>query len=530
MNQNQETDGAPRRANPEGPPEAGGGISDFNPGFLLFATLVISICSVVYELLIGSLSSYLLGDGVLQFSLTIGLYLFAMGLGSWVSKQFVRDLFDVFVLVEAAVGLAGGFSSMTLFLCYLHTKSYPLVMYLLTVLIGGLVGLEIPLLVRILDQERLSLRSGVASVFAFDYLGGLFGSLLFPLVLLPSLGYVTTAFFTGVLNFAAAVGVVFRYPTRLVHRRGLRAVVCAGFLLLLGFTFAGDAMTTSLEGGLYRDQVILSLQTRWQKVVLTKHKDDLRLFIDGNVQFSSLDEYRYHEALVHVPLAARPDASRVLLLGAGDGLAARELLKYPNIREITLVDIDEALVNLCRQNPLIAALNRGSLEDSRIHCVFEDAFSFLRSNEEPYDVILADLPDPNNEALNKLYTTAFYQMARRNLTPGGVMATQSGSPCYTGDAFWCINKTLGEAFPLVLPYHLYVPSFGDWGFNLALSSSGLPDFVFPEGLPLSWLSRENFQTLFAFAKDERRNLEDIAVNTLLRPRLLRYYAEGTDAW
>ncbi|MDR1873401.1 MAG: polyamine aminopropyltransferase [Synergistaceae bacterium] len=500
----------------------------FNTAFLLFTTLVISICSVVYELIIGSLSSYLLGDSVLQFSRTIGLYLFSMGLGSYASKHFARNLFDVFVTIEILLGLVGGFSGMALFLCYIRTNAYPLLMYLTILSIGFLVGLEIPLLARIFEQNRQSLRSGLANLFAFDYLGGLVGSLLFPLVLLPSLGHVTVAFFAGLLNFAAAALIVFRYSEQVVRFRTLRAAACLGAVLLLALTFSGDVVTSKLEEGLYRDQIILSRQTRYQKIVLTRHKDDLRLFIDGNVQFSSLDEYRYHEALVHVPMAARPDAVRVLLLGAGDGLAARELLKYRGIREITIVDIDEALVDLCRTNPLIAELNRGALKDERVRLVFEDAFIFLRRNEAPYDLIIADLPDPNNEALNKLYTNAFYRLARKNLTPRGVMATQSTSPWHTRDAFWCINRTMAEEFPAVLPYHLYVPSFGDWGFNLALLSPP-PSLRLAENLSLSCLNADNFEALFVFGGDELPSA-DVAVNTLLRPRLLYYYAKGAQEW
>jgi spermidine synthase len=509
---------------------SGLGSKPFDPGFLLFATLIVSVCSIVYELIVGSLSSYLLGDSVLQFSRTIGLYLFAMGLGSYASKYLHSDLFDSFVLVEIAEGFAGGFSSFILFLCFIYTDAYPLAMYLVTLAVGFLTGLEIPLLVRVFERSGQSLRRGLANLFAFDYLGGLLGSLLFPLVLLPSLGYVTAAFFTGALNFAAATGIVFRYRKHIARIRALRAAACSGLVLLTALTFVGNSLTKSLEGGLYRDQVVLVRRTPYQHVVLTRHKDDLRLFIDGNVQFSSLDEYRYHEALVHVPMAACPEASRVLLLGAGDGLAAREFLKYPRIQEITIVDIDEELVTLCRTNPLITALNQGSLEDARIRLVYEDAFVFLRENKKPYDVVIADLPDPNNESLNKLYTSAFYRLIRQNLTQEGVMAAQSTSPYHTRDAFWCIYKTLAGEFPLVLPYHLYVPSFGDWGFNLALQREASPLLRLPETLSLSCLNRENFPSLFVFANDERRDLSSLAVNTLFHPRLLGYYAKGVQVW
>lgn len=502
----------------------------FNPGLLLFSTLVISACSIVYELIIGSISAYLLGNSVLQFSLTIGLYLFAMGVGSYCSKYIRRNLFDAFVVVEIGIGFIGGFSSMILFLSYAHTNAYPLVMYLAILSIGFLVGLELPLLIRIFEQNKQRLRRGVANLLAFDYLGGLFGSLLFPLVLLPTLGHVTVGFFTGVLNFLAAALIVFRYQDRITRYKTLRFVVCAGLAILAAFTFMGDGMTKRLEEGLYRDQIILSRQTPYQKIVLTRHKDDLRLFIDGNVQFSSLDEYRYHEALVHIPMSACPKASRILLLGAGDGLAARELLKYPQITEITIVDIDRELVELCRTHHAIKALNQGALESPRVQVIYDDAFSYMRRNTRPYDLIIADLPDPNNDALNKLYTGAFYRLARKNLTPKGAMATQSTSPYYTRKAFWCINKTMAEEFPQVLPYHLYVPSFGDWGFNLALPSGEPVRLKLKEGLSLNYLNDENFSALFTFARDERAVLSDISINTLLHPRLLQYYAEALQSW
>lgn len=504
----------------------------FKSAFLLFSTLIISICSIVYELIVGSVSSYLLGNSVLQFSVTIGLYMFSMGLGSYFSKYFTRDLFDVFASVEISLGVIGGFSSLILFMSYAYTSTYALAMYLVIMVIGFFVGLEIPLLVRILEMNGEKLRDGVANIFAIDYLGGLLGSFIFPLVLLPKLGYVSVAFFSGVLNTAIALSLVFIYKNKIKNQKMIKTIAFCSLLLLVFFCFMGSSITRHFEDGLYRDQIILSTQTPYQKVVLTIHKDDLRLFLDGNMQFSSVDEYRYHEALVHIPLAANPRAEKVLLLGAGDGLATRELLKYDRISEITIVDIDKELVELCRAHPLIKKMNQGSLDSPRVKIVYEDAFVYMRENKKNYDVIIADLPDPNTETLSRLYSNLFYRLVRRRLSPDGVFVSQSTSPFYTTHAFWCINKTLELEFPRVLPYHLYIPAFGDWGFNMAFKNANAePRLTLPEGLKLSYLNNTNIESLFVFAVDERTNdQEEVTPNTMMHPKLLEYYAKDTRTW
>ena len=245
--------------------------------------------------------------------------------------------------------------------------------------------------------------------------------------------------------------------------------------MVLGMLFS-ENVASGIEQGLYRDKVILREQTPYQKLVVTKHKDDIRLFINGNIQFSSKDEYRYHEALVHIPMSAAKSRRNVLVLGGGDGLAVREILKYPEVEKIVLVDLDARVVDLCRTNQDIAALNQGSLDSPKLEIRSEDAYGYLENNyrneggegyDGEFDVIITDLPDPNSESLNKLYTDLFYRLCSNNLTEHGVMSVQSTSPYYAADAYWCINKTVGQEFPYVYPYHVQVPSFGDWGFQLA---------------------------------------------------------------
>lgn len=497
---------------------------------LMFTTFVISGCSMVYELLISSVSSYLLGDSILQFSITIGLYMCAMGLGSYLSKFVKTQLFDWFIFVEIGVGILGGTSSILLFLANVYLESYSLVMYSEIILIGVLVGLEIPLLTRIIEENAGNLRITLSSIFSFDYIGGLAGSIAFPLLLLPQLGYFSTAFLVGAMNLGISLFILYSYR-QYIGRTALWKVMIyiSGAGMILGMLFS-ENLASGIEQGLYRDKVIYSEQTPYQKLVLTKHKDDVRLYINGNIQFSSSDEYRYHEALVHVPMSAAKKREKVLILGGGDGLAVREVLKYKEVQQIDLVDLDAGVTELCRSNKDIKKLNEGSLDSSKLKIYNEDAYEFLESNmgKDVYDVILVDMPDPNSETVNKLYTDLFYRLCSRNLSEEGVMAVQSTSPYYAGDAFWCIHETVKQEMSFVYPYHVQVPSFGDWGFQLASETE-----LQIEELTLQqegkFLTQDNLQGIFLFGEDERSKKE-LEVNSLSSPKLLQYYLEAEKNW
>lgn len=492
---------------------------------LMLTTLIISGCSICYELIISAVSSYLLGDSTLQYSVTIGLYMSAMGLGSFISKYMKKHLFDWFVLIEIGVGVMGGISALILFLANLYLDSYQIIMYGEIIVIGTFVGVEIPLLTRIIEGDAENLRITISSIFSFDYIGGLLGSIAFPLLLLPQLGYFATAFLTGSMNILAAILIVFKYSDRIRKPAIFKGVTVLLFAFMMwGVLFSGN-ISNYIEGGLYRDRVILSEQTQYQHIVLTRHKDDLRLFIDGNVQFCSLDEYRYHEALVHIPMSQAAKKDKVLILGGGDGMAVRELLKYEGT-QITLVDLDPEMIRICSENKIIAGLNENSLKSDRLKIINDDAYRFLEENEEDYDVIIMDLPDPNNESLNKLYTNVFYRLCQNSLTGDGILAVQSTSPYYATKAFWCIGKTLESEGFFVKPYHLQVPAFGDWGFHLA-SRKELGD-NYDITVETKYLSEDNVDALFSFGKDEIA--EDVEINSLSKPVLIEYYSEAVRNW
>lgn len=500
---------------------------EFDGRLLLVTTLFISICSIIYELIISSISTYLNGDSIKQFSITIGLYMSAMGIGSYLSKFVKKDLFLKFIAVELFTGILGGFSTFLLFMVNIYTDIYDLVMYLIILAIGMLVGLEIPLLTRIIEENDSNIRVNLANIFTFDYIGGLIGSLAFPLLLFPKLGFVTTAFLVGTINICAALLILFKYHKYIRHSRRVLGFAAFVFCLLVFFLIMGGKLTDAIEEGLYRDDVIYSEQTLYQKIVMTKHKDDLRLFLDGNVQFSSKDEYRYHEALVQVPFLYAEKHKRVLILGGGDGLAAREVLKHEEVEEVVLVDIDPKMTELCKNNPQISALNEQALSNEKLTILNEDGYQYVAENNEPFDVIIVDFPDPNNESLNKLYTNVFYNYVKANLNPGGVAAVQSTSPYYASESFWCIHKTIATQFENVLPYHVQVPAFGDWGFNLAFDGNRERKELEVE---TKYLTEENLEGMFVFGKDEKAALERVEVNDIFEPRLITYYNTNVENW
>ena len=499
----------------------------FDGRLLLVTTLLISICSIIYELIISSLSSYLQGDSITQFSITIGLYMSAMGIGSYLSKYMKNNLFNKFVFIEMSVGILGGFSTLILFMTNIYTEIYDLIMYVLIILIGIFVGLEIPILTRIIEENESNVRKNLANIFTFDYMGGLIGSIAFPIILFPKLGFITTTFLVGSINIGVALIIILRYKKYIEKYNVVKWIVIICLVVILIFLCTGGIIANKIEEGLYRDDVILSEQTAYQKIVMTKHKDDVRLFLDGNLQFSTVDEYRYHEALVHVPMLYAKSHERVLILGGGDGLAAREVLKYDDVQEIVLVDIDKQMTDLCKNNEEIAKLNHYSLENEKLKLINEDAYMFVQENKEKFDVIIIDFPDPNNENLNKLYTNVFYNYVKVNLTEDGVMVCQSTSPYYAKKSFWCINKTIKTQFKNVLPYHLQVPTFGEWGFNLAFNGDNTKGKLSVE---TKYLTEENINAMFVFGKDEEIDLAQIEENNMFKPTLILYYNEEVQNW
>ena len=491
---------------------------------LLASVFVIAACGLVYELAAGALASYLLGDSVLQFSTVIGSYLFAMGIGSYLSRFFERQLPAHFLRIELLVALIGGALPAMLFIANAYVPgAFRFLLYALVLLVGTLVGLEIPLVMRIL-RRNVALKELVSQVLTFDYLGALAVSLAFPLVLVPQLGLIRTGLLFGLMNAAVAVWALwlFRHELRQVRSH---AVACGLTLASLAAGFVGaDHITTLAEDRFYQDHPVFTATTPYQRIVVTAGRSGHKLFLNGNLQFAERDEYRYHEALVHPVMAAHGAPKKIAVLGGGDGLAIREILKYPSVESITLVELDPAMTREFSNQPALVKLNSGALLSPKVRIVNRDAFKWLEEQTDVFDVVIVDFPDPTNFSIGKLYTNSFYALLDRHLAASGYAVIQTTSPLVARKSFWTVVNTLESVGLKTAPYHANVPSFGEWGFVVAsrrpfsptTQNSKLPadlKFLNPQTLPL----------LFDFPQDMAR--VPAPVNRLSNQELVYSYEQ-----
>ena len=493
------------------------------PALLLVSVFVIATCGLVYELIAGTLASYLLGDSVTQFSTIIGAYLFAMGIGSWMSGRIERNLLPLFIKIEILIGLVGGFSAGLLFVLFGQVTYFRVPLYGVVGIIGILVGIEVPLLLRIL-QDRFTFKDLVARVFTFDYVGALFASLLFPLVLVPHLGLVRSGFMFGMMNVGVALWLLFTCPDETFWVRAHKLAAVLVLAALTGGFVWSDRIMDAAEAAIYADPVIYAHSTPYQRIVLTSAHHDMRLFLNGNLQFSSRDEYRYHEALVHPALAALDHPKRVLIFGGGDGLAAREVLKYPAIDSITQVELDPAMVDLFSKNEMLTALNADAFASPKLHVINGDAFTWLKANAaasapQRFDFVIVDFPDPSNYSIGKLYSLTFFKLLHQALAPGGTIVVQSTSPYVARKSYWCVAATMEAAGFVSTPYHVYVPSFGEWGFIIGSDAPLSLHGDYPPGL--RYVTAETTAEMLRFPPDMARVPTDI--NRLDNQSLVRYF-------
>ena len=500
---------------------------------LLAAVFLCAACGLVYELALITLGQYLVGGSVTQTSLVLGVFVCSMGLGSLASKPLLPTAAAGFAAVELALALAGGLSVLGLYAAYSWLGLYTPALIATSVLVGGLIGAEIPLLMSLLQRIRQQdAGAAAADLFAADYVGALAGGLAFPFLLLPVFGQVRGAIVVAAVNLLAAVGIVvlLRHALSARARRLVTAGVVVVALVLAAAAAVSGQFLISARQALYDDPVVVSERSAYQEIVLTetlpslRGPADVRLFLDGDLQFSTTDEHRYHEALVH-PAVLR-GARSVLVLGGGDGLAAREVLRHGSVRRVVEVELDPAVLRLARTDPRLLAANRGSLDDPRVQVVEADAMTWLRTATELFDAIVVDMPDPDSPATAKLYSQEFYGLAARALAPGGRLVVQAGSPYFAPQAFWCIGATVAAAGLSVTPYHVDVPSFGDWGFVLAARGAApVPtvDPVVAQGL--RFLDSDVLAAAAVFPRDRPAD-RTIEISTLDRPRILTYEARG----
>ncbi len=503
---------------------------------LKIAVFTTGVSGIVAEYILSTLASYFIGDSVTQWALIISIMLFSMGLGSRISKNFRKNLLSVFIYTEFLLSILICYATLTAYISAGYTQYYGLIMYTLSIIIGALIGLEIPLVIRI-NKDYQSLRTNISSVMEKDYYGSLIGGLFFTFVGLPYLGLTYTPIILGSLNFIVAMLLFFILRNDIEKKQQRKLSFAAFWVVALIFTglFYTEPIILRGEQRNYKDKIIYSEQSKYQKIIITKWNDNYWLFINNNEQLSTLDEALYHEPLVHPAMSLLVNPKRVLILGGGDGCAARELLKYESIEEIHLVDLDPAMTRLGQENEILVKLNNNSMNDPRVKIYNQDAFNFMVDNTLFYDLIIADLPDPKSIELGRLYSYEFYTMCYKNLLPNGVLITQAGSPYYTPKAFECINQTIKASGFNTVRLHNQVLTLGEWGW--VIGSKALADSTMKlvmrennyDELDTKWLNKEAVVMMQSFGKDFYRKDDDsIKVNKVHDPVLPSYYRSG--AW
>ena len=494
--------------------------------FVLTAVFICAACGLVYELALVAIGSYLLGDTITQASVVLSVMVFAMGVGSLLSKRLQAHPALSFAVIEGLLSLVGGLSVLLLYGAFAWFSAYQPALVLLSFLIGALIGVEIPLLMTLIQKiRRQDASEAVADLFAADYVGGLIGGLAFPFLLLPLLGLPKGALMVGVLNAVVGVAVVLWLFRQELSRRahlglGLGLALVVG-LLALAYAYA-EQFEMDARQALYRDPIVHAERSEYQEIVVTRSFDgkDVRLFLNGALQFSTLDGYRYHEALVHPVMSGTHED--VLILGGGDGLAVREILRYDDVDSVTVVDLDPAVVELATTDPVISDLNEDSFQDPRVEVINTDAFQWLRENREDFDVVIADLPDGMDVGTSKLYTAEFYSLLGQGLDEQGRVVVQAGSPFFAPDAFWSVGHSLEETGLAATPYNVDVPTFGNWGFYLAAEGSA-PELWLSEDTPeLRFLDDSLLAAAQVFPVD-RREEEGVEGSTLMHPRIIDYH-------
>lgn len=541
---------------------------------LAFSMFMTGACGLVAEYVMGTVATYILGNSIEQMCMTIAVMLLMMGLASHLQK-YVADswLIEKFVAVEVVIALLCGFAPIAMFASFaLRPTMFGLVQYAGMSLIGFFIGLEIPLVTRINERYQKRLKTNIASIWSVDYIGSFVGALIWVFFLLRYVEITKVGFYLGAANLGVAA-LTLTYFLRLGFVRfravALGGIALAGMALALGFANVG-AWHATLEQRLYAHPIISSHTSRYQHMVLTysPRANDYRLYLNGNLQFSSTDEAIYHENLVHPVMSLVPDHQRVLILGGGDGMALREVLKYDDVQAVTLVDLDPEITELFSTDPNLRKLNGDAFADARVHRaapsglttggmtsvyienkrqktnpetakvaevnVFNlDAQRFIRSIPGRWNVIIIDLPDPSSIELTKLYSREFYLELREVLAERGMAVVQSSSPYHAREAFLCIRDTMEAAQWKTLPYHDNVPSFGDWGWIMLwkspMTEAGLRARINGIGFPSTtrYLTADVFQRNLAFGKGLLES-DETAINTLTSPVLLGKYVR--ESW
>ncbi len=538
----------------------------FALGLLMF---LLGACGLAYEYTLSKIASDLLGNSVQQWATMIATMLFAMGLGAEAQKKTPTTLLaDRLVSTQVMLAVLGGFGPMILIYSFaLVSQLYIVIQYGLAFGVGILIGYEIPLMMRINEQDSPEMRINLAQVLKMDYIGALAGALLWTFFLIRFLSIEKISFLIGIISLFSAMFCAMIYRKRLTRTNYRLIEMSIGFtLLLLGFIFGRQLMVRA-EQYLYRDPIVTSITSPFQHIVLTKNRSGkVRCYINGHLQFSEEDEAIYHENLVHPAMHLAENRQRILILGGGDGLALREVLQYPEVKQVTLVDLDPTITQLAIENPELVRMNRGSMKNAivqripstgiipgeayqhyqvsqherfptrdyptaNLHLLHVDAAEFVKAINGQYDVVIMDFPDPNSPDLSKLYGRPFYDHIAKVLAPAGVVVQQSGSCYQAREAFLCIGRTWKAAGFHAVPYHDHIPSFGEWGWWIAKkgqtqeNTSAALRQISHLGIETTYLTPQLIASSLVFGKNHLFSTHE-DFTSLTEPRVYHYFLQG----
>lgn len=502
-----------------------------------FSTAIFGFTAIAHQNNLGAVSSLLAGDSITQYGWVIGLTLLGLGLGFFVSRHIGDEhLIPAFITAEIVLTLVSGFSVVLAFWGYANLPAvYIWFLRLVSLVIAIVIGIEDAMLVRIAEQRERDVAQSVGLTFWFSNIGGALAGFTFGQFMVPHWGIFNLALLLGVLDGLIVMVNLF-YFRPFIPRFALKCVVQLAIVAALFATLLQHrAIETLLTQSLYEDTVVKEWSGPYGSKVLTcSQTKNCKLFLNGQLQFSSKDEYQYHERLIHPAMAVLRERIKnrpinVMIAGGGDGLAARELLKYPEVGAVQIVDLDPDMTSRVALEEPVLSYNRGALRDPRVRVHNTDAFTFVRDADEQWDLIVVDLVDPDSESTAKLYAEEFYRFSAQKLGHGGVFITQSTSPWYAPRAFWTINLTLSEVFPQVVPLRWNVPSFGDWGWNMASSVPFQPAELTIDETKTRGLTTEAWRASLVFERGEWAIRDDLKAkgitSTITTPAVLVYYRE-----
>jgi spermidine synthase len=502
--------------------------------YLKLAIFATGVSGIVAEYILSTLASYFIGNSVLQWSMIMSTMLFSMGLGSRISKYFKTELLIKFIFIEFTLSVFVSLSSLVVYTGSIFSDANIIIIYSLSIIIGLMIGMEIPLVIRI-NENFQSLRTNISSIMENDYYGSLLGGVFFSFIGLPFLGLTYTPFVLGFVNFTVAIVLIIALWNIVAMKKLVIVLSISIGIILVGAIFFAKPIIRFGEQKKYKDLIVYSEQSKYQKIIITQHKNDYWLYINGNQQLSSFDEEMYHEPLVHPVMKLHPIPKNVLVMGGGDGCAVREILKYKSVKQITLVDLDPAMTNLGKENPILIEMNHNSMNSDKLKIINTDAYNFIENSDDYFDVIIIDLPDPKTIELGRLYSYEFYKKCFNKLRKFGCIVTQAGSPYFAPDAFKCINKTMKEAGFSTAPIHNQVVTLGEWGWVIGVKGthpknlkSTLQNINF-EGIETSWINHEAMKLLTSFGKEFfKTGLDSVEINRVHNSVLKDYYMNG--AW